>query len=156
MDDWRANLIEDDAGVRQVLERSRRVAVLGIRSEAQAHKPAYSVPAFLQKHGYDIVPVSVHGETEPILGRPVYSAVADIPGDVDLVQVFRRPEDIDAHVPDLLAKKPRAVWFQLGIRNDAAAEKLARAGIRVVQDRCMKVELNHALQERQLGGALPT
>ncbi|MCE9668416.1 CoA-binding protein [Myxococcus stipitatus] len=146
--DWRENLVEDDAGVRDVLEHSRRVAVLGIRSERFAHKPAYSVPAFLQAHGYDIVPVSVHGETEPILGRPVYAAVADIPGPVDVVQVFRRPEDIGAHVADLLARRPRAVWFQLGIRNDAAAERLARAGIRVVQDRCMKVELTRLLAER--------
>ncbi|WP_408888577.1 CoA-binding protein [Myxococcus faecalis] len=153
--DWRANLIEDDAGVRDVLTRSRRVAVLGIRPESHAHKPAHSVPAYLQKHGYDIVPVPVHGETEPILGRPVYRAVADIPGQVDLVQVFRRPEDIDAHVADLLAKKPHAVWFQLGIRNDAAAEKLARAGIRVVQDRCMKVELARLSQERELSGSSP-
>ncbi|MFP2924533.1 CoA-binding protein [Pyxidicoccus sp. 3LG] len=145
--DWKDNLIEGDARVREVLEHSRRVAVLGIRSETHAHKPAYTVPHYLQEHGYDIVPVSVHGERGPILGRPVYSAVADVPGAVDLVEVFRRPEDIDAHVDDIIAKQPRAVWFQLGIRNDAAAERLARAGIRVVQDRCMKVELTRLLHE---------
>ncbi|NMO16384.1 CoA-binding protein [Pyxidicoccus fallax] len=147
--DWKDNLVEDDAGVQEVLARGRRIAVLGIRSERDAHKPAYAVPHYLQKHGYDIVPVSVHGEREPILGQPVYSAVADVPGAVDVVDVFRKPEDIDAHVDDLLAKKPRAVWFQLGIRNDAAAERLARAGIRVVQDRCMKLELMKLEQERQ-------
>ncbi|MCP3137139.1 CoA-binding protein [Pyxidicoccus xibeiensis] len=146
--DWKNNLVEDDAGVRDVLTSSRRVAVLGIRSETHAHKPAYGVPHFLQQHGYDIVPVSVHGERGPILGQPTYSAVADVPGAVDVVEVFRRAEDIDAHVDDLLAKKPRAVWFQLGIRNDGAAERLARAGIRVVQDRCMKVELMKVLQEQ--------
>jgi predicted CoA-binding protein len=59
---------------------------------------------------------------------------------VDIVDVFRKPEDIDAHVDDLIAAKPRVVWFQQGIRNDAAAQKLARAGIQVVQDRCMKLE----------------
>jgi hypothetical protein len=66
--------------------------------------------------------------------------VADVPGPVDLVDVFRRPADIPAHLPDLLAKAPRVVWFQLGIRHDAAAEQLARAGIAVVQDRCLMVE----------------
>ena len=70
----------------------------------------------------------------------MYRKVADVPGPVDLVDVFRKPSDIPAHLPDLLAKKPRAVWFQLGIRNDAAAEELARAGIQVVQDRCLMVE----------------
>jgi hypothetical protein len=59
---------------------------------------------------------------------------------VDLVDVFRKPKDIPAHLPDLLEKRPRAVWFQLGIRNDEAAETLARAGIQVVQDHCLKVE----------------
>ena len=147
--DWKDNLVEDDAGVLDLLAKSRRIAVLGIRSDAHAHKPAYAVPHYLQKHGYDIVPVSVHGEREPILGQPVYSAVADVPGEVDVVDVFRRPEDIDAHVDDLIAKKPRAVWFQLGIRNDAAAERLARAGIRVVQDRCMKLERMKLEQQRE-------
>ena len=147
--DWKQNLVEDDAGVRDVLVNGRRVAVLGIRSERHAHKPAYAVPHYLQGHGYDIVPVSVHGEQGPILGQPVYTAVADVPGAVDVVDVFRRPEDIDGHVADLLAKKPRAVWFQLGIRNDAAAEQLARAGIRVVQDRCMKLEVMKLEQERE-------
>jgi hypothetical protein len=151
--DWKENLIEDDAGVLELLAGSRRIAVLGIRSERHAHKPAYAVPHYLQGHGYDIVPVSVHGEREPILGQPVYAAVADVPGAVDVVDVFRRPEDIDGHVEDLLAKKPRAVWFQLGIRNDAAAERLARAGIRVVQDRCMKLELMKLRQEQ--AGATP-
>jgi predicted CoA-binding protein len=138
--DWRANLIEDDAGVRDIIAHAKRVAVLGIRPETHANKPAYAVPHYLQAHGVEIFPVPVHGERDPILGRPVYAAVKDVPGEVDVVQVFRRPEDIDAHVDDILAKKPKAVWFQLGIRNAGAAERLAKAGIRVVQDRCMKIE----------------
>jgi predicted CoA-binding protein len=71
----------------------------------------------------------------------VYRHLVDIPGDVDIVNVFRRPEHIPPHVDDIIAKRPRAVWMQLGIRNDDAAERLARAGIEVVQDRCLKVEL---------------
>jgi hypothetical protein len=70
----------------------------------------------------------------------VYRTLAAIPGPVDLVDVFRRPKDIPQHVDDIIAKRPRAVWFQLGIRNDEAAERLAREGIDVVQDRCLMVE----------------
>jgi predicted CoA-binding protein len=76
-----------------------------------------------------------------MMGKKVYRKISDIPGDVDMVNVFRRPKDIPPHVDDIIAKKPKAVWFQLGIRNDDAAEKLARAGIDVVQDHCLLVEL---------------
>jgi hypothetical protein len=78
-----------------------------------------------------------------ILDQPVYRSVASIPGDVDMVNVFRRPRDIPQHVADIIAKRPKSVWFQLGIRNEAAAEQLAREGIDVVQDRCLLVELRH-------------
>ena len=81
-----------------------------------------------------------HPEATFILGQKVYHKLADIPGEIDLVNVFRRPADIDAHLDDILAKKPLAVWFQSGIRNDDAAEKLARAGIKVVQDRCLMID----------------
>jgi uncharacterized protein len=138
--DWRRNLIEDDAGIGEVLARSKRVAVLGIRPESHADKPAHAIPRFLQEHGFTVLPVPTHGEQGSILGQPVSASVKDVPGPVDVVEVFLRPEAIDAHVDDLLAKRPGAVWFQLGIRNDAAAERLARAGIPVVQDHCMKVE----------------
>ncbi len=141
MPSWRENLIDDDEGIRRLLADTRRVAVLGIKTEAQAAQPAYYVPAFLAASGVEIVPVPVYyPEVESILGRPVFRRVADIPGPIDIVDVFRRPDDVPAHVPDLLAKRPRAVWMQLGIRNDAAAEALAREGILVVQDRCLKVD----------------
>ena len=76
-----------------------------------------------------------------ILGEPVYRRLVDVPGDIDIVNIFRRPEHVPPHVDDIIAKRPNAVWMQLGIRNDDAAEWLARAGIDVVQDRCLKVEL---------------
>ncbi len=138
---WRQHLVEDDAGIRRLLAGVKRVAVLGIKTEAQAGQAAFYVPKFLADAGVDVVPVpTYYPEVTSILGRPVYRKVADVPGELDLVDVFRRPADVDGHVDDLLAKKPRAVWFQLGIRNDAAAEALAKAGILVVQDRCLKVE----------------
>ena len=137
MTDWRENLVEDEAGVRAILEESERVAVLGIKPESHSGQPAHYVPRYLKDAGYEVIPVPVYyPEVTEILGDPVYREVNAVPGEVDLVDVFRRPKDIDQHVDDIIAKKPKAVWFQLGIRNDAAAEKLARAGILVVQDRC--------------------
>jgi len=119
----------------------RRIAVLGIKTEAQEGEAAFYVPRYLASAGFEVIPVPVYyPEVKEILGRTVYRKLADVPGELDLVDVFRRPRDIDAHLDDLLIKKPRAVWFQLGIRNDAAAEKLAKAGIQVVQDRCLMVD----------------
>ena len=139
--DWRAHLVDDDAGIRRILEQTRRVAVLGIKT-AESGQPAFYVPEYTQRAGYEVIPVPVYyPEVTQILGQRVYRRVADIPGDVDLVNVFRRPRDIDAHVDDILAKRPKAVWFQSGIVNDAAAERFARAGIDVVQDACLMVEL---------------
>jgi predicted CoA-binding protein len=124
-----------------LLAGTKRVAVLGIKTEKQSGEPAFYVPAYLASAGLEVIPVPVYyPEVEQILGRPVFRKLADIPGEIDLVNVFRRPADIDQHVDDILAKRPAAVWFQSGIRNDAAAERLARAGIKVVQDRCLMVE----------------
>lgn len=137
---WREHLITTSDGIRRVIEDTHRIAVLGIKMEAE--RPAFYVPEYAQNSGYEIVPVPVfYPDAKEILGQPVYRTVAAIPGDVDMVNVFRRPADIPPHVDDIIAKKPKSVWFQLGIRNDAAAEKLARAGIDVVQDRCLLVEL---------------
>ncbi|MDQ3951287.1 MAG: CoA-binding protein [Gemmatimonadota bacterium] len=139
--DWRSHLVEDDAGVRRILAQTRRVAVLGIKTP-ESGQPAFYVPEYARRAGYDVVPVPVYyPEVTEILGQRVYRRVADVPGDVDLVNVFRRPRDIPPHVDDIIAKRPKAVWFQSGIRNDAAAEAFARAGIDVVQDRCLLVEL---------------
>lgn len=142
-DDWRRHLLERDDEIAALLTRTRRIAVLGIKTE-DSGQPAFYVPRYAQHAGYEIVPVPVYypAVTE-ILGERVYRKVADVPGDVDLVNVFRRPADIPPHVDDILAKRPRAVWFQSGIRNAAAAERFARAGIDVVQDRCLMVELRY-------------
>jgi predicted CoA-binding protein len=139
--EWMANLIDDDDGLRHILEQSRRVAILGIKPEERSTKPAYYVPSYLHDAGYEIVPVPVYyPDVKTILGEPVFRTLSAVPGNIDLVIVFRRAEHIPPHLPDLLAKRPAAVWFQLGIRNDEAAEQLARAGIAVVQDRCSMVE----------------
>jgi uncharacterized protein len=136
-----ANIVEDMDGMRDLLRETKTVAVLGIKTEAQASQAAFYVPRYLQSAGYEVIPVPVYyPEVKQILGRAVYRKLADVPAAVDLVNVFRRPSDIPPHLDDILAKKPRAVWFQLGIRNDEAAIELAQAGIRVVQDRCIMVD----------------
>ena len=138
---WQDNLIETNEAIRDLLQGVRRVAVLGIRSEKLSSMPTYYVPAYLVSAGLEVVPVPVYEpEVTEILGAKTYRTVAEIPGPVDLVNVFRRSEDVAAHLTDILAKKPRAVWLQLGIRNDAAAERLAREGVKVVQDRCLMVD----------------
>ena len=141
MDEWRPNLIEDDENrIAELLESARRVAVLGIKTEAQSGQPAYYVPAALQKMGLQIVPVPVYfPAVQEILGEKVYRKVSDVPGEIDIVDVFRRSGDVAQHLPDLLAKRPSAVWLQSGIRDDRTAEALARSGILVVQDRCLMV-----------------
>jgi predicted CoA-binding protein len=136
----RGSLIDDDEGIGRLLARTRRIAVLGIKTEAQAGQPSFEVPRMLQQAGLEIVPVPVYfPEVKAILGRPVYRTLAEVPGEIDLVDVFRRSKDVGPHVDDMIAKRPRAVWLQLGIRDDAAAERMVAAGIDVVQDRCLMV-----------------
>jgi len=143
--DWQENLITDDAGIGEVLRAAKRIVVLGIKTERQRTQPAFYVPAYLQRAGFDLVPVPVYyPDVTEILGEPVHRDLASVPGPVDLVNVFRRSRDVPAHVDDLIDLRPRAVWLQSGIRHDESAERLARAGIRVVQDRCAMVEHRRA------------
>ena len=146
--DWTTNLVDDDAGLARILREARTVAVLGAKGEAG--QPAYYVPAYLKAHGYRVLPVNPTRSGERILGEPVVATLADLGAAPDVVEVFRRPQFLQAHAAEIvrLAWKPSVVWFQLGIRNDGAAETLARAGIRVVQDRCMMPE-----HRRLLGAA---
>lgn len=139
--DWRSNIVRTDAEVRELLAGTRRIAVLGIKPESHATQPAFYVPKYMAAAGFEIVPVPVYyPDVVEILGRPVFRALTQIPGDVDMVNVFRRSQDIGKHTADILSKKPGSVWFQLGITNDELAEKFARAGIKVVQDLCLMVE----------------
>lgn len=134
-------LIEDSAGIADVLAATRRIAVLGIKTEEQASQPAFYVPAYLVQAGFDVIPVPVYyPQVTQILGKPVFRKLADVPGEIDLLDIFRRPQDLPGHLDDILAKRPKAVWLQQGIRDDAFARELADAGISVVQDRCLMVE----------------
>jgi uncharacterized protein len=143
---WSANLVDDDAGLTRILRESRTVAVLG--AKAQPSAPAYYVPAYLASVGYRVRPVNPTLAGARILGEPVIPTLADLPEPVDVIDVFRRPEFLPGHAAEILALpwRPSVVWFQLGIRHDGAAQRLARAGIRVVQDRCMMPEHRRLLR----------
>jgi predicted CoA-binding protein len=138
---WQQNLVTSNEGIGEIIRNTKRVAVLGMKTEAQSGQPAFYVPEYLHRAGVEVVPVPVYyPDITEILGRKVYRSVADIPGEIDLVDVFRRSQDVPPHVDDILAAKPKVVWMQSGIRNDEAARRLAEAGIKVVQDRCLMVE----------------
>jgi predicted CoA-binding protein len=138
---WRDNLIHDSSRIRELLSQTKTIAVLGIKTEAQADQPAFYVPKYMQNAGFKIIPVQVYyPSVTDILGEVVYRRVSDIPEDVDMVNVFRRPHDIPPHLDDLLQKKPKSVWMQMGISHAVVAEELAKAGIKVVQDRCLMVD----------------
>jgi uncharacterized protein len=143
------NILTTDDQIRELFASTATIAVLGIKPETHADQPAHYVPKYMADAGYDIIPVPVYyPEVMEILGKHVYRNLADVPGDIDLLNVFRRSEDIPKHTAEILAKKPKAVWFQLGIRNDDVAEHLAKAGIKVVQDLCLMVEHRALGQKR--------
>lgn len=140
-DPWRARLLESPIDITRVLERVKRVAVIGIKP-AVVGGPAFYVPERMQQAGYEIVPVPMYyPEITEILGAPIHRSLSTVSPAVDMVQLFRRPNDVPQHLDDILAHRPSVVWMQLGIRHDDVARQLAEAGIDVVQDRCVKVEL---------------
>ena len=112
MDAWRDTLVTAPEEIARIVRECRRIAVLGIKTEAQRHEPAFYVPEYMARAGYDIVPLPVYyPDAIAILGRPVYRSVSEILGPVDMVNVFRRPPDIPPHLHDLLTAQPRGVWF---------------------------------------------
>jgi predicted CoA-binding protein len=137
MSTWQEYLVDDDAGLARIFRESRTIAVLGATNDRS--RPAYYVPAYLRSRGYLVQGVNPILEGEELFGEPVAASLADLPQPADVIDVFRRPAFLPGHATEILALpwKPAVVWFQLGIRNDAAARRLAEAGIHVVQDRCM-------------------
>jgi predicted CoA-binding protein len=139
--DQNANVLTGTDKILDVIRETKTIAVLGIKPESHASQAAFYVPHYMQNAGYRIIPVPVYyPEVTEILGEKVYRKLVDVPDEVDMVNVFRRPQDIPQHVDDIIAKGPKSVWFQLGIENDEAAERIAAAGIKVVQDKCLMVE----------------
>jgi predicted CoA-binding protein len=130
-----------DSDIPGLLARTRRIAVLGIKTAEQKGQPAFDVPHYLDSAGFEVIPVPVYyPDATTILGKPVYRKLVDVPGPIDVVDVFRRARDLEAHIDDILTARPKSVWLQSGIKNEAFANRIADAGIDVVQDRCLMVE----------------
>jgi predicted CoA-binding protein len=139
--DWQDNILTTNNEIATLIRETKRIAVLGIKPESHSSQPAFYVSRYMQNAGFDIVPVPVYyPDVTEILGEKVYRDLRDVSGDIDMVNVFRRSVDIPKHVDEILEAKPKSVWVQSGIRNDAAAEVWAKAGIKVVQDLCLMVE----------------
>lgn len=121
----------------EVLKKCRTIAVIGCSSNPE--KDAHTVPAYMQSHGYRIIPINPTA-TE-ILGEKAYKTLADVPDKIDMVNVFRPSEEVAGIVEQALRRKDvRVIWTQLGIRDDVAAEKAREAGKIMIQDRCLRVE----------------
>lgn len=145
-EEWRALLADDVETITRILHEMRRIAVIGIKPR-DAGGPAYAVPAWLQQQGYDIVPVPVYyPDLTEILGEPVHRTLDSVTPPADLIQIFRRSVDVPRHLDELLRARPRVVWMQLGIHHREVAEQLAQAGIHVIQNRCLQVELQHRVR----------
>lgn len=139
-----------DSRLREILTSSPTIAVLGAHTEPE--KAAFYVPEYLHDEGYTIFGVNPQFVGQTLFGNPVHATLAEVGAPIDLVDVFRRSELIDAHVEDILAMKPRpkVVWFQLGIKNEDAANVLEAAGITVIQNRCTLAD------HQRLGLGAPT
>lgn len=128
--------VTDDAEVREILD-FRTVAVVGC--SATPHKDAHRIPAYLLDHGYNVIPVNPNHDT--VLGRHAYDSLADVEEEIDIVDVFRPSPEVAGVVDQALARDDvKVIWLQLGIHDDDAVARAETAGIRVVQDRCMKPE----------------
>jgi predicted CoA-binding protein len=122
--------------IKEILEKYKTIAVVGL--SPQTWRPSYSVSQYMQSAGYRIIPVNPR-ETE-VLGEKAYASLDDVPEPIEIVNIFRRPE----HVPDIVETAIRrlapVVWMQLGVANQAAADRARAAGLEVVMDRCILVE----------------
>ena len=138
--------IDRDEELRDLLACVRSIAVVGVKDGPD--DDAFRVPAYLQRCGYRIVPVSP--KLREVLGERVFASLWDVDAPVDLVDLFRAPQHVPGHVDEILAMspRPRAVWMQLGISHDESARRLEEAGIAVVQDRCLLVEHRRLLGAR--------
>lgn len=136
--------INDDNELRQILKSIRRVASVGVSSSEE--KPSYWIFNYLKEHGYQMIPVNP--TASEILGLKTYPDLASIPQKIDVVQVFRKAEDVPPVVEGAIAAGAKIVWMQKGIINEEAAKKAEAAGLRVVMNRCMMETHQRLLGER--------
>jgi predicted CoA-binding protein len=140
-----APLVYDDAYIRGILERVKRIAMVG--ASANDMRPSYFAMLYLQNKGYLVDPINPRYAGERILGRTVYGSLEDLPDVPDMVQVFRKSEDVPPIAEAAIAKGAKVLWLQLGVRHDEAAERARAAGLDVVMDRCPKIEYGRLFGE---------
>ena len=129
-------MADDIATLRRILRTSRTIAVVGL--SAEWHRPSYFAAKYMQEHGYRMIPVNPrYGE---ILGERCHATLATIDVPIDIVDVFRRTEDVMPVAEQAIAVGAKCLWQQIGVKNEAAAALAARAGLEVVMDRCVKIE----------------
>jgi predicted CoA-binding protein len=126
------------ADLRRVLERCRTIAVVGLSD--QWHRPSYFAASYMQHQGWRIVPVNPRLAGTTLLGEPVHARLEDIPHPVDMVDVFRRAEDVPPLAEAAVRIGAKCLWLQLGVVHEAAADMASDAGLDVVMDRCVKIE----------------
>jgi O-acetylhomoserine (thiol)-lyase len=141
------DLAYSDDYLREILARTRTIAQVG--ATQKSNRPAYLVMKYLQGKGYRVFPVNPAFAGEEILGERVYPDLKSVPEPIDLVQVFRRSEFAGAVTDEAIAAGAKVVWMQLGVRDDAAAQRATAAGLDVFMNRCPKIELD------RLAGELP-
>ena len=129
-------MILSDPQIRHILETAVTVAIVGLSDKPD--RDSYRVAEYLQDHGYHIVPVNP--TVESVLGQKSYARVTDIPGQIDIVDVFRKPDAAPPVVAEAIEARARVVWLQPGVVNQEAAETAEAAGLQIVMDRCIKME----------------
>jgi predicted CoA-binding protein len=134
------DLAYSDDCLHEILSHARTIAQVG--ATQKTHRPAFAVMKYLQGKGYRVIPVNPAFAGEEILGERVYPDLKSIPVPIDLVQVFRRSEFAGAVTDEAIAAGAKVVWMQLGVRDDAAARRAKAAGLKVVMNRCPKIELD--------------
>lgn len=138
-------LVYQDTWVKRILAECKRVAMVGASSNEM--RPSYFVMLYLQKKGFRVLPVNPGAAGKEILGEPVYASLDELPIKPDMVDIFRRSEDVAPIVEDAMRLAIPTIWMQLGVRDDAVAARAEAAGHRVVMDRCPKIEYGRLFGE---------